>query len=364
MSGTLCSSMTTGFVRGMFALHVAAAGLLGACSGDEASGPGPTHDAAAGGDEAGTASGGAAGRAGSGGARAGGAAGSSGSVHDSGHIRDGGPPPDAAGGRSTAAEAGTVDGGTDAKLAPLTEATFPAAFAAAYCPTIAGCCAHGTDGCEADVTAQVSGVLDKGKTAGNIFDAARAAECVATVASLGATVRCASDFASTVAALGACTATLDGTVAPGGACTEVTDCRHGLMQGNERSGFVGCSQYGGTTTPRCRAFVPTDQAGAACEEGFGGSAATVAVCAGEHFCAAGTCQLLPGKGEACTSQCAAGLACASSKCASRTPLGGNCTTVPCVTGASCDSTSKCVADPEVPWIADFGFWSTSYMCPG
>jgi hypothetical protein len=214
---------------------------------------------------------------------------------------------------------------------------------------------------------QIQDILAQGKAGKNVYDPARAAECVNVLNALGERADCKTWYASTNMSLAACSAVLDGTIAPGEECGGVEECRRGLANGTVDGGFVGCAELNETAPKRCRAFVPTDKVGAACidesREAFTGSEAQVTICSSSLTCKAGQCAQAPKIGEACPNGTCADGACVAGTCQAFAKLGESCATLPCTQGSSC-SEGTCKAGPSSPWILSIGFWSTNYACPG
>lgn len=191
-------------------------------------------------------------------------------------------------------DAGSLDMSADAAPAAIVQADFPFALATAYCRLIGSCCApKGTlrADCVAFHRAQAQQVLDA-LTPTQRYDATAAAACIAALQS--SPLDCRPDFDWVNAFRRQCAMVVRGIRAPGEACAGPQDCRladGGI--GNRDTGFVGCAEYGGVATKRCRVFRPTTQVGAECEHGFGGTATEVDVCGGELRCESGKCASPP-----------------------------------------------------------------------
>ncbi|CAN5466951.1 hypothetical protein BH09MYX1_BH09MYX1_35960 [soil metagenome] len=245
---------------------------------------------------------------------------------------------------------------------PIAQSDFPAAVAAAYCPKISGCCSGRISGCEAAVKASVEGVYTNPATATSKFDPDRARKCVDAIAALQ-NVQCASDFYAKTLSLAVCSGVLDGTVEPGGTCNEVVDCKRGTANGTIAGCFVGCAELGGAAPKRCRKFEPTTTPGAACEEGFDGTAAVVAICGGELQCTAKACAPKSKAGESCAAgkTCESTLFCKNDVCIAPKGKAGDSCDDGCIAPANCTSTT-CETPPSTPWSFEIGFVSVGYAC--
>lgn len=260
------------------------------------------------------------------------------------------------------------DAGDGADAAPpgpmISEKSFPAALAKAYCAGIKSCCTTPETDCEASFAASVSSALTAAHNYGNHYYPERAAACIDAVKALSS-VKCVTWYASTQPSLAPCNATVDGTVLPGRVCSGPTVCARGLELDSAHGGYVGCGNLGGAATTRCRAYVPTSKLGAACEEGFDGTAATVNVCTAGLVCTAGHCAKAP----PCdmtnpTGTCPTNQACLVDACVVVAKETEACSsTIPCAAGLRCDeSTLHCVVPAPTPWIMDLGLWTAQYAC--
>jgi hypothetical protein len=294
---------------------------------------------------------------------------SGGSAGKSGGNSSGG---DVSGGSAGVAGGALGDAGTAGEsgapnMAPqsLSEADFPGTVAQLFCASNAHCCASGVATCVASETTDISGILAQAKTAGYVYDPAKAAQCALAIKALGESADCATAFMSTDLDLAPCLAVLDGPVAPGAMCSSPFDCHRG--DAATTGGYAGCAPLGGADPRRCRSFVPARSVGDPCFDvaaagPFGGMDGEVHLCSAGLKCVSGACAALPKAPEACPGgECADGQ-CTSGACVAFAQLNESCATATCKPSLSCVA-NKCTHPADSPWILDIGVSPTSYVCP-
>jgi hypothetical protein len=242
---------------------------------------------------------------------------------------------------------------------------FKAALPALLCEKLDSCCALPPGpGCEADTLGKldmVFAVLDKSTA---VYDPKAAAACFKALKEIPND--CMGLIAAQANIRKTCVPVINGTIDPGEACGGVEECQRAPgMLGDIPTGFVGCEVLGGVGEARCRQFIPSDQAGVACELGFQGTEATVTVCGPLLHCKDGSCVTRPGVGQACPDANCLDSTCENGTCVALPGLDAACDNQQCAAGLECDQQTKVckTKDPSTVYVGvGIGFRGVDSVC--